>query len=108
MGLAERFSLWLSRGRVKQTREDAIIVPNYRVATGEFQPENIRSAIDAYIHDSDIFNAVNFISNAALSSGFYITGDEDYWNGKVVDLVEDFNRSIRWGNRRGEKGLAEL
>ena len=89
-------------------KENAIIVPNYRVAIGEFQVESIRSALDAYTHDSDIYSAVNFISNAALSQGFFVTGNEEYWNGKVVDLVEDFNRSIRWGNRRGEKGLAEL
>ncbi|MHB8700437.1 MAG: hypothetical protein ACYC7D_05405 [Nitrososphaerales archaeon] len=100
-----KFSQWFRRAPVK---ENAIIVPNYRVATGEYQAENIRSAIDAYIHDTDIFNAVNFISNAALSTGFYVTGDEEYKNGKVVDLVEEFNLSIRWGNRRGEKGLAEL
>jgi hypothetical protein len=94
--------------RSKSVRENAIIVPLYRVATGEYQPENVQSAIDAYLHDTDIFNAINFISNAALSDGFYVTGDEDYKNGKVVDLVEDFNQNIRWGNRRGEKGLAEL
>lgn len=94
--------------RSKSVREHAIIVPLYRVATGEYQPENVQSAIDAYLHDTDIFNAINFISNAALSDGFYVTGDEDYKNGKVVDLVEDFNQNIRWGNRRGEKGLAEL
>ncbi|HZW58245.1 MAG TPA: LAGLIDADG family homing endonuclease [Nitrososphaerales archaeon] len=108
MNFRDWISLWFSRTQAKQTRENAIIVPNYRVATGEYQPENIRACIDAYLHDEDIFNAINFISNAALSQGFYVTGDEDYWNGKVVDLVEDFNRSIRWGNRRGEKGLAEL
>ena len=108
MGIKQRFANWLLSSQSRHTKENAIIVPNYRVATGEFQPENVRSAIDAYIHDSDIFNAVNFISNAALSSGFYVTGNEEYWNGKVVDLVEDFNRSIRWGNRRGEKGLGEL
>ena len=99
---------WLRRGPAKQAKENAIIVPNYRVATGEYQLENIRSAIDAYIHDTDIFNAVNFISNAALSPGFFVTGNEEYYNGKVVDLIEEFNRSIRWGNRRGERGLAEL
>ena len=65
-------------------------------------------AIDAYTHDTDIFNAVNFISNAALSQGFYVTGDENFKNGKALDLIEDFNRTIRWGNRRGEKGLEEL
>ncbi len=107
MGLRERFAGWLL-GTQHATRENALIVPNYMVAIGEFQPENVRSAIDAYIHDPDIFNAVNFISNSALSQGFYATGDESYFNGKVVDLVEDFNRSIRWGNRRGEKGLAGL
>lgn len=108
MGIRQRLANWLLMSSSRHIRDNAIIVPNYRVATGEFQPENVRSAIDAYIHDSDIFNAVNFISNAALSPGFYVTGNEEYWNGKVVDLVEDFNRSIRWGNRRGEKGLAEL
>ncbi|MDG7000359.1 MAG: hypothetical protein JRN15_14745, partial [Nitrososphaerota archaeon] len=107
MGLRERFAGWLLKTQYA-TKENALIVPNYMVAIGEFQPENVRSAIDAYIHDPDIFNAVNFISNAALSQGFYATGDESYWNGKVVDLVEDFNKSIRWGNRRGEKGLAGL
>ena len=106
MGIREKFANWLLAS--KTTKENAIIVPNYRVAIGEFQVESIRSALDAYTHDSDIYNAVNFISNAALSQGFYVTGEESYWNGKVVDLVEDFNRSIRWGNRRGEKGLAEL
>lgn len=94
--------------RPKIVQENAIIVPLYRVATGEYQPESVQSAIEAYLHDTDIFNAVNFISNAALSDGFYVTGDEDYKNGKVVDLVEEFNNSIRWGNRRGEKGLPEL
>src|SRR5487761_1764548 len=64
--------------RSKSVREHAIIVPLYRVATGEYQPENVQSAIDAYLHDTDIFNAINFISNAALSDGFYVTGDEDY------------------------------
>lgn len=108
MGIRQRLANWLLISRSRHIKDNAIIVPNYRVATGEFQPENVRSAIDAYIHDTDIFNAVNFISNAALSPGFYVTGSEDYWNGKVVDLIEDFNRSIRWGNRRGEKGLAEL
>ena len=107
MGLRERFTNWiLSGGHL--INDNAIIVPLYKVAVGEFQLENVRSAIDAYIHDTDIFNAVNFISNAALSEGFYVTGNEDYWNGKAVDLVQDFNRTIRWGNRRGEKGLAEL
>jgi hypothetical protein len=100
---------WLLRRQAHKVREDkAIIVPLYRVATGEYQPESIKSAIDAYIHDTDIFDAINFISNAALSQGFYVAGDEEYWNGKVVDLVEEFNRSIRWGNRRGERGLGEL
>ena len=107
MGIRERFANWILSGS-HSTIENALIVPNYKVAVGEYQVENIRSAIDAYIHDTDIFNAVNFISNAALSEGFYVTGDEDYWNGKVVDLVEDFNKSIRWGNRRGEKGLGSL
>ena len=107
MGLKERFVTWLLSGG-RQTKDNALIVPLYRVGIGEYQTENIRSAIDAYIHDTDIFNAVNFISNAALSEGFYVTGNEDYWNGKVIDLVEDFNKSIRWGNRRGEKGLHGL
>ncbi|MHB8603528.1 MAG: hypothetical protein ACYC9R_12915 [Nitrosotalea sp.] len=108
MGIRERFAEWLLAGQVRSTKEKALIVPNYKVAIGEYQVENIRSAIDAYLHDEDIFNAVNFISNAALSQGFYVTGDEQYKNGKAIDLVKDFNRSIRWGNRRGEKGLAEL
>jgi hypothetical protein len=33
---------------------------------------------------------------------------KSYKSGKVVDLIEQFNRSIRWGNRRGEKGLGKL
>ena len=107
MGLRERFANWILSGG-HSINDNAIIVPLYKVAVGEFQLESVRSAIDAYIHDTDIFNAVNFISNAALSEGFYVTGNEDYWNGKAVDLVQDFNRTIRWGNRRGEKGLAEL
>jgi hypothetical protein len=96
-----------SRGS-RTVREDAIIVPLYRVATGEYQPESVASAIEAYLHDADIFNAINFISNAALSDGYYVTGDEDYKDGRAIDLVSDFNSSIRWGNRRGEKGLSEL
>lgn len=105
----ELFNWLLRRQAHHKVREDkAIIVPLYRVATGEYQPESIKSAIDAYIHDTDIFDAINFISNAALSQGFYVTGDQEYRSGKVVDLVDEFNRSIRWGNRRGERGLAEL
>jgi hypothetical protein len=100
--IIQRFS------RHKRLEENAIIVPLYRVATGEYQPESVANAIEAYVHDPDIFNAVNFISNAALSDGFYVTGDEDYKDGKAVDLIEDFNENIRWGNRRAEKGLAEL
>ncbi|MHB1907772.1 MAG: LAGLIDADG family homing endonuclease [Nitrososphaerales archaeon] len=88
--------------------DNAIIVPLYQAAIGEYQVENIQMAIDAYTHDTDIFNAVNFISNAALSQGFYIIADQNYKNGKALDLIEDFNRTIRWGNRRGEKGLEEL
>lgn len=104
------FGQWLRQklGRGKNVQENAIIVPLYKVATGEYQPESVRSAIDAFTHDNDIFNAINFITNSALSDGFYVTGDESYKGGKVIDLIEDFNQSIRWGNRRGEKGLAKL
>ena len=107
MGIRERIVRWLASGR-RSLRENAIIVPNYRVAIGEYQVENIRAAIDAYTHDGDIYGAVNFISNAALSQGFYVSGSQEYRSGKVVDLIRDFNDSIRWGNRRGEKGLASL
>ncbi len=106
MGFRQRLANWL--GGYQQTRENALIVPLYKIGIGEFQQESIRSCIDAYIHDPDVYNAVNFISNAALSDGFYVTGNEDYKSGKAIDLIEDFNKNIRWGNRRGEKGLHGL
>ncbi|MDG6923326.1 MAG: hypothetical protein JRN67_08555, partial [Nitrososphaerota archaeon] len=62
---------WFRSYKGNQTKENAIIVPNYKVAVGEYEVENIRSAIEAYTHDTDIYNAINFISNAALSQGFY-------------------------------------
>ncbi len=96
----------LGRRAVQEDR--AIIVPLYKSAIGEFQVENIRDAIEAYTHDTDIYNAVNFICNSALSQGFYITGSKDYKNGKALDLVNEFNNTIRWGNRRSEKRLAPL
>jgi hypothetical protein len=100
---------WLAdRLAGRSTRENAIIVPLYKTAIGEYQVENIRDAIEAYTHDTDIYNAVNFISNAALSQSYYTTGDENYKGGKALDLVKEFNATIRWGNRRGEKRLDPL
>ena len=98
---------WFSR-RFGRVEDNAIIVPLYRTATGEYQVESIKDAIDAYIHDADIYNAVNFICNAALSDGFYTTGNEDYKNGKALDLVNIFNETIKWGDGRSEKRLAPL
>ncbi len=98
--IADRF------GRRTVQEDQAIIVPLYKTAIGEYQVENIRDAIDAYTHDPDIYNAVNFICNAALSQGYYVTGSEDYKNGKALDLINEFNDTIRWGNRRSEKRLA--
>ncbi len=98
---------WIAdRLGMRAVQENAIIVPLYKSAIGEFQVENIRDAIEAYTHDPDIYNAVNFICNSALSDGFYLTGNGDYKNGKALDLVNEFNNTIRWGNRRSEKRLA--
>jgi hypothetical protein len=99
--LAERLGL-------HEVQDQAIIVPLYKTAIGEYQVENIADAIDAYTHDSDIYNAVNFICNSALSDGFYVTGNENYKNGKSIDLIKEFNDTIQWGNRRSEKRLAPL
>ncbi len=48
------------------------------------------------------------MSNAALSQGFFITGNQEYWNGKVVDLVEDFNRSNKMGKPPRRKGTSRI
>jgi hypothetical protein len=37
----------------------AIIVPSYGTAVGEYQVANIAAALDAYLSDSDIYDAVN-------------------------------------------------
>ena len=97
---------WISErlGR-KSVQDNAIIVPLYKTAVGEYQVENIQMAIEAYTHDPDIYNAVNFICNAALSAGFHVTGNEGYASGKALDLIKEFNDTVRWGNRRSEKRL---
>ncbi len=107
LGWRESVARFIYRG-TQQVKEDAIIVPLYKSAIGEYQVENIRDAIDAYLHDTDIYNAVNFICNSALSDGFYVTGDEKYKSGKAIDVVKEFNDTIRWGDGRSEKRLAPL
>lgn len=108
VSLRERLNGFLHPKPTKTINEDALIVPIYKTTIGEFPQASFISAIEAYKTDPDVFNAVNFISNATLSDGFYITGNADYKNGKAIDLINDFNRNIRWGNRRSEKGLMRL
>jgi hypothetical protein len=91
--------------------QSSVISPIYKQVAGEYPDPNFPFLRDIYLRDTDIYTAVNFLSNRALSRGGHVECSAkapNYVKSECEDFFEDFLKSLRWGDSKSEKGFASL
>ena len=89
--------------------QESVVTPIYKQVSGEFPSPTFGQLRDIYISDPDMYTAVNFVSNRALSRGYHIEcnpnvpGHED-----AEEYLTDWLDNVRWGDRRNERGYTPL
>lgn len=90
-------------------RQESVVTPIYKQVAGEFPSPSFGNLRDIYLGDPDMYSAVNFIANRALSHGYHIEcnpnvpGHED-----AEEYLTDWLANIVWGDRRNERGYGPL
>ena len=87
--------------------QQSVITPVYKTTAGEYPDPNFPFLLDIYKRDTDVYTAVNFISNRALGRGGHVECSPqapNYMRSECEDFMEDYLRYIRWGDRRNERG----
>jgi len=91
--------------------QQSVTVPGYKQTAGEYPDPNFPFLRDIYLKDTDVYTAVNFITNRAISRGYHIECDANapnYLKTECEEYLTDFLEYVRWGDRRNERGFKPL
>jgi len=89
--------------------QESVVVPIWRQVAGEFPFPDFRVLRDIYLNDPDMYSAVNFVANRALSRGYHIECNENVpGHEDAEEFLEDWLDAVRWGDRKNERGYGPL
>lgn len=91
--------------------QESVTVPIWKQTAGEFPYPEFSTLYNIYVSDPDMYAAVNFIANRALSHGWHIecaeTADPSYRE-DAEEFLTDWLNVVQWGDRRNETGFTPL
>ena len=99
----------LANGITFRRGQESVVVPIWRQAAGEYPFPDFRVLRDIYLSDPDMYSAVNFVGNRALSRGYHIECNPNVPNHEEAEeYLTDWLECVAWGYRQNERGFLPL
>lgn len=87
--------------------ESAAIFSTWETKAGQFPVLTAKELRDFYLTDVDSYAGVSYLTNRS-NMDIFLKGDEDYKNGRALELARDFVKNVKWGRARSARGLKGL
>lgn len=92
-------------------QQESVVTPIYKQVAGEYPDPNLAFLEYVFLHDTDVYSGVKFLSNRAVGKGTHVECSAqapNYIKTEAEGYLTDWLKYVKWGDRKSERGFGPL